>query len=71
MNKPKPYYLNSNGTLHIHGACKNSEGYPNSVERHFDTEHEVMAYAGLSYKWCKECVEWREKVIRKAIESQK
>ena len=61
------YYNEDSKTLHIRGCCKNSKSDYNQVIRYFDTEKEVLAYAGLSFKWCEECVSWREKLIQKAI----
>lgn len=70
MEGNKPYYLNSNGTLHIRGVCKNSKGYPNSDDSYFETENQVYANVGMHFKWCKECAEWREDLVKDALKQK-
>lgn len=64
------FYNERTKTLHIRGCCKYSQGNFSQDIQHFDTENEVLAHAGLSFRWCKECVEWREELIHKAISEQ-
>ena len=60
----KPYILNEVGnTLHILHGCKDSTSIT-SRHRCFETEREVLAYAGLSYKWCEKCAEQRESLVK-------
>ena len=67
----KVYYYNEDSkTLHISGCCKNSKSKYGSNVLYFDTENQVLAYAGLSFKWCEECVRWREELIQKTLKQQ-
>lgn len=67
----KVYYYNENAkTLHISGCCKSSKSGLGGHVRYFDTENQVLAHAGLSFKWCEECLCWREKVILDAWKKQ-
>lgn len=67
----KAYYYNEESkTLHISGCCKNSKSEYGTHVQYFDTENQVLAYAGLSFKWCEECVRWREELIHKTLKQQ-
>ena len=60
----KPYILNEVGnTLHILHGCKDSTSIT-SRHRCFESEKEVLAYAGLCYKWCEKCAEKRENLVK-------
>ncbi len=66
----KPYYLNKlSKTLHITGCCKNSKGNTSNILL-FSTEDEVLAHAGLTFRWCEECRSWREQMIRDVLTKQ-
>ena len=69
----KTYYYNENDasrTLHLFGCCTNSR-YINAPNiKFFDTENEVLAYAGLSFKWCEKCLEQRERMLYEAIKER-
>lgn len=69
----KPYYYNENSaskTLHLFGCCANSKYIHASNIQWFNTENEVLAYAGLSYKWCEQCLRSREELICNAIKER-
>ena len=73
MRQWKPYYYNeerSSRTLHLYGCCTNSKSIYASNLRWFNTENEVLAYTGLTYKWCEKCLEYREQLIYNAIKER-
>lgn len=68
MNAKPIYYLNVlSSTLHLRGCCANSSADILSDGEYFDQENEVLAFAGLSFKWCRACLNWRENALREAI----
>ena len=71
MKEKGIYYFNQGSkTLHIRGCCKNSKNAPGHGVLCFNTENEVLSRAGLSYKWCEECLRKREKIIGSWVASQ-
>ena len=71
MKNNTSYYLSPSGTLHIRGVCKDSKGILPSEGRNFETENQVYANVGMHFKWCKECIEWRENLIQNTLKQQK
>lgn len=66
----KPYYYNprnASKTLHLFGCCPNSKSINDKDILWFDTENEVLAHAGLCYKWCEECLKKREEILKASI----
>ena len=67
----KPYFLvSSSKTLHIKNGCPSVKGIQPNMGEHFRTESEVWKKEGLTFKWCQNCLDWREKVIQKALQQE-
>ena len=67
MDPTKTYYLNTNtGMLHIRKRCVHATYTPGETIT-FDSEQEAYQAYGLTIRWCKNCLLWRENVIRQAL----
>ena len=68
MNRNALYFLNpKTGALHIRGAnCPESKTISNAKEA-FSCEEDVYRAHGLTFRWCKKCLKWREDLIRQTI----
>lgn len=67
----KPYFLvSSSKTLHIKGGCSSAKGVRSEMGEHFLTESEVWKKEGLTFKWCQNCLNWRETIIQTALRQE-
>ena len=61
-------YNKGSHLLHITNGCKYSNG---SEYIQFDTEDEALCFAGRHLGMCKDCMEKRDEILRKAFLEKK